>query len=56
MTDVQYSRDMVDAIIRSGGSTALLRYTEIEGGDHDASWETAYANSDVYKWLVRQHK
>ncbi len=56
VTDVQYSRDMVDAIIRSGGSTALLRYTEIEGGDHDASWETAYANSDVYKWLVRQHK
>lgn len=56
VTKIEYSREMVDAIIRSGGSTALIRYTEIEGGDHASSWTTAYANSQVYRWLMKQHR
>lgn len=56
VTSVEYSREMVDAIIRAGGSTATIRYTEIENGGHDSSWQTAYSNSDVYKWMVKNHK
>ncbi|MGB2079424.1 MAG: prolyl oligopeptidase family serine peptidase, partial [Vibrio sp.] len=56
VTKVDYSREMVDAMIRAGGSTANIRYTEIEGGNHDSSWQTAYANSDVYRWLMRHSK
>ncbi|MFA1563328.1 carboxylesterase family protein [Aliivibrio fischeri] len=56
VTNVKFSREMVDSIIRAGGSTANVRYTEIEGGNHEASWKTAYNNSDVYKWLVKHSK
>ena len=56
VTNVKYSREMVDAIIRSGGSTSTIRYTEIEGGDHASSWKTAYSNDKVYRWLIKHHK
>lgn len=56
VTNVKYSREMVDAMIRNGGSTSNVRYTEIEGGDHDSSWITAYSNSDVYRWLIKHSK
>ncbi|XAW90349.1 prolyl oligopeptidase family serine peptidase [Vibrio sp. CDRSL-10 TSBA] len=56
VTNVDYSRQMVDAVIRSGGSTSTIRYTEIEDGGHAASWVTAYGNSDVYRWLMKHHK
>ncbi len=55
-TNVQFTRDMVDALIRNGGSSSTVRYTEVEGGDHAGSWQRAYENSDVYKWLIRQSK
>ncbi|WP_338126490.1 prolyl oligopeptidase family serine peptidase, partial [Vibrio mediterranei] len=56
VTNVDYSRQIVDAVIRSGGSTANIRYTEIEGGQHDDSWLTAYGSSDLYLWLVNKRK
>lgn len=56
VTNVEYSREMVDAIIKAGGSTSTIRYTEIENGDHASSWQTAFSNSDVYNWLMRHHK
>ncbi|SJL84132.1 prolyl oligopeptidase family serine peptidase [Vibrio palustris] len=56
VTSVDYSRQMVDAIIRSGGSTSTIRYTEIEGGDHASSWKAAYSNDGVYRWLMKHHK
>ncbi len=56
ITDVNYSRSMVDALYRTGGSSAHIRYTEILGGDHSSSWRTAYANSDLYKWLIQHQK
>lgn len=56
VTSVDYSRQMVDAIIRSGGSTDTIRYTEVEGGGHASSWVTAYSNADVYRWLIKHHQ
>ena len=56
VTNVAYSREMVDAIIRAGGSTEHIRYTEIEGGNHESSWETAYSDSKAYKWLMKHSK
>lgn len=56
VTSVDFTREMVDAIIKAGGSTNTIRYTEVEGGEHDMSWRTAYANSDLYKWMIKHHK
>ncbi len=56
VTSVNYTREMVDAIIKAGGSTNTIRYTEVEGGEHDMSWRTAYGNSDLYKWMMKHHK
>ena len=52
-TKVDYTRHMVDAIYRAGGTSALLRYTEVEYGDHQAGWDTAYKTSEVYRWLIK---
>ncbi|UBV44466.1 hypothetical protein LAJ19_16910 (plasmid) [Deinococcus taeanensis] len=52
-TKVEYTRNMVDAIFHAGGETRFLRYTEVEYGDHQAGWETAYRTSEVYRWLIK---
>jgi predicted peptidase len=56
VTNVNYTRDMVDAIIRSGGTTRLLRYTEIEGGQHSSSWLKAYKDDKLYHWMLSHHR
>ncbi len=55
VTNVNYSREMVDSMIRAGGSVANIRYSEIEDGDHASSWLTAFDNSSLYQWLMKQH-
>jgi predicted peptidase len=52
VTNVDYTRDMVDAIILAGGTTRLLRYTEIQGGGHPDSWKTAFADDKLYRWML----
>lgn len=47
------SRDMVNAL-KACGST-LVKYTENATGGHDA-WTKAYANADLYTWLLQQKK
>ncbi|MCI1679000.1 MAG: hypothetical protein LKK36_15025 [Ewingella americana] len=56
VTDVNYSRNMVDSIIKQGGSSRYLRYTEIEGGNHESSWLTAHKNSELWQWMSKQNK
>ena len=56
VTSVNYTRDMVDAILRSGGTTQLLRYTEVEGGEHPDSWLTAFKDEKLYQWMLSHHK
>ena len=53
VTKVNYSRNMVFAIIKAGSTPDLLRYTEIRGGNHEASWLTAHKNSDLYRWMIQ---
>ena len=53
VTKVNYSRNMVFAIIKAGSTPDLLRYTEIRGGNHEASWLTAHKNSDLYSWMIQ---
>ena len=43
---------MIDALIRSGASTKKVKYTEIEGENHDSSWLTAF-DDDLYHWLIK---
>jgi predicted peptidase len=31
-----------------------ITYTEIKGGDHSSSWETAYGNPKVWDWVFAQ--
>lgn len=47
---VQRSRDMVDAIRKAGGD---IRFTELPGVGHN-SWDDAYKNADLWKWLFAQ--
>lgn len=56
ITNVEYTRDMVDAILKQGGSTSKIRYTEIEGGDHADSWLTAYSGTDIWHWMLKHQK
>ncbi len=53
ITDVGYTQNMIDALIRSGASTKKVKYTEIEGGNHDSSWLTAFDGDDLYRWLIK---
>ncbi|HIF9218068.1 TPA: prolyl oligopeptidase family serine peptidase [Photobacterium damselae] len=54
-TDVTYTREMIDALIRNGGSTNNIRYTEIPNGEHPDSWLSAFKDEQLYLWLL-QHK
>jgi len=56
ITDAQFSRDMVDAIFAAGGSSNLLKYTEVFNGRHHHSWERAYASDELFEWLLQQKK
>jgi len=47
---VTESRSMVAALRRSGGN---VRYTEYPGVGHD-SWDLAYADPNLVKWLFQQ--
>lgn len=47
-----YSRSMVDAIRKAGGSP---KYTEYEGVGHN-SWSKAYASTETWNWLFRQER
>ena len=46
------SRKMVAALVKE--KAAEVRYTEVPGVGHN-SWDNAYANDEVFKWL-REHK
>jgi predicted peptidase len=43
------SEEMVEALRACGGK---VRFTLYPDADHSASWTRAYANPDVYKWLL----
>ena len=47
---VTESRQMVAALKAAGGN---VRYTEYPGVKHD-SWDTAYAEPDLFPWLLAQ--
>lgn len=53
---VLYTQNMVDAIIRAGGSTERLRYTEIEGGDHESAWREAFKGHQLWQWFLEHRK
>jgi predicted peptidase len=48
---VQRSQEMVDAIKKAGGDVQFTIYPEL---GHNC-WDTAYANAELYKWLL-SHK
>jgi predicted peptidase len=45
------SEDMVDALRACGGNVRLTLYPD---ADHGASWTRAYADPELYKWLLQQ--
>lgn len=49
----QRSRDMVEAVKAAGSTT--IQYTELPGVGHN-SWDAAYANADLAKWLFEQKR
>jgi predicted peptidase len=49
---VENSRKMVAALVKD--KAVEVRYTEVPGVGHN-SWDNAYADDEVYKWLLR-HK
>jgi predicted peptidase len=49
---VSGSRDMVEAVKKSGGSP---RYTEYPGVGHN-SWDQAYDTDELYEWMLKQSK
>jgi len=56
ITSAQFSREMVDAVIRNGGSTQLIKYTEVINGRHHHAWERAYEGDELFDWLLQQEK
>jgi predicted peptidase len=50
---VSGSREMVNALKACGSK--LIKYTESAAGGHDA-WTKAYADTDLYTWLLQQKK
>jgi predicted peptidase len=50
---VEESRHMAAALKALG---ADVRYTELPGADHKGAWEFAYADEDISKWLLAQHR
>jgi predicted peptidase len=50
--NVSGSRDMIEAVKKAGGSP---KYTEYPGVGHN-SWDKAYAEAELYKWLLEQKK
>ncbi len=53
IVEPKWSRDMVDAIRKAGGSKII--YREFEGCGHD-SWTSAYRDSGTWEWLFAQSK
>ncbi len=49
---VQLSRDMIAALKEAGGEP---KYTEYAGVGHN-SWDAAYGTTELYDWLLKQHK
>jgi predicted peptidase len=49
---VTQSRNMVGALRRVGGG---VKYTEYPGIGHD-SWDVAYADPNMVRWLLRQRR
>jgi dipeptidyl aminopeptidase/acylaminoacyl peptidase len=45
------SKDMVDALKACGGNVKFTLYPD---ADHAASWTRAYADPELYKWLLEQ--
>ncbi|MEI6898144.1 MAG: prolyl oligopeptidase family serine peptidase [Psychromonas sp.] len=56
VTKVEYTRELIDALIRSGGSTNTIRYTEVQDGTHESSWKTAFQNEQLYHWMITHKK
>jgi predicted peptidase len=44
---------LVEALQACGSS---VRYSLLEGADHDQSWERAYANLEMWSWMLSQRK
>jgi len=49
---VAATRQMVDALKAVGGS---IKYTEYPGGGHNV-WGQTYADAEVLRWLIDQHR
>lgn len=52
-TSVEVTRNMVKAMRDAGATSETLRYTEIEGGQHESSWLTAHKDSELWKWMLQ---
>jgi predicted peptidase len=50
---VDQSRRLVVALKNVG---ALVRYTELPGADHDTAPAKAYAEAELFQWLLSQHR
>ena len=51
--DVAQSRKLVAALKSAGAS---VRYTELRGADHTTSPGKAYADPELFRWLLSQHR
>ena len=49
---VERSQEMIEALKKAGGKP---KYTEYPGVGHN-SWDAAYADKDLWKWLAEQKK
>ena len=52
-TSVDVTRNMVKALRDTGATSNTLRYTEIEGGQHESSWLTAHRDSELWRWMLQ---
>ncbi|EMA4784787.1 TPA: dienelactone hydrolase family protein [Providencia rettgeri] len=56
VTHVNYTRNMVDAMLKNGSSTKWLRYTEIQDGTHPDSWIHAFKDQNLWYWMLEQQR
>ncbi|HMB02072.1 MAG TPA: phospholipase [Spirochaetota bacterium] len=56
ITRVEYSRNMINALRKVTAHPEMVRYNEIEGGDHLAGWDSAFKEPGLLDWIFSWRK
>lgn len=53
ITPIKVSQNMVNSLKNENSN---VKFTVVEGGNHESSWLEAHKNSDLWKWMISNKK